>query len=160
MTSTVNFFATKSFSKFIITCSLILGCLAFTSNEGSSQTIRTQHGCKANSFAKQTAYTLMKKICPNTGKNARASVTHWVYDEYTRTYEITMNAYWTGRPWALADTQNYNIQGVLTVSKDGRRTSFTKTYENRAVEVTISNNNWFEGSVIAIGALAVLSSSN
>ena len=66
-----------------------------------------------------------------------------------------MELYWTGRPWAMADYQKYNIDGTLFVYDDGDY-DLEISYENHAVQVTNDNNSLFEIAVITAGTLVVL----
>ena len=134
-------------------------CFCFCNNT-QAQYIRSKHESLVNAFAKQAAYKLMKQICPNTGKDDRVKIIEWVFDEYKNEYEIKMEAYWRGSPWAFADTQDYEIDGILTVSTNGNTTSFNQSYENRAVKVTKQNISWLKGTVFTLGALYIVSESN
>ena len=91
----------------------------------------------------------MKGICPNTGYGAYATIDKWYYDTYTDEYEIHMEIYWTGKTWFGGDYQSFNIDGILRVDESGYST-FTKTYQNRAVTKANENNMFFTGTVIAL----------
>lgn len=144
----------KSFTFLVILFGLI-SC----NNSNQHSTYRkpkADHYVICKNYANQVAEIAMEKICPNTGKNSYGKVKSYEYDTYDDRYEIEAELYWTGRPWALADYQKYNIDGILYVYDDGDY-DLEISYENHAVKVTNKNNSMFNIAALTAGTLVVLS---
>ena len=112
---------------------------------------------KAKRYAQQMSESLMKQITPMTGSNAQASIQDYEYDPSTGELLIEMTAYWSGRTWAFGDDTSFQIQGYLTIDRNGQMT-FKETYRNRAVSAAVSNGQWAAGAVVLTLAAAASSS--
>jgi hypothetical protein len=139
---------------FLLTSIIVLS--SCSSNNSGCAKPEVDHYSIVRVYADQVAEKFMKGICPNTGKNAYAKVIDYEYDSYHNRYEIRMEAYWTGKPWALANNERYEIDGILIVFSNGAF-DFNESYKNQAVKTTISNNQLFELASITVGTLIVLS---
>lgn len=135
---------------------LVLGLVCFTNNI-EAQYIRSKHTSKVNSFSENGAQQLMSSYCPNTGKNAFASVSKWYYDEYKGEYEIHMSANWQGATWAFGDTQSFYVGGILYVKENGRNSRFKEIRRSSNIEDISSNNNLLVGGLLGLGVLAAMS---
>jgi hypothetical protein len=129
----------------------IIAIATFTASNLSAQsTIR------AKRYALQMSESLMRQINPMTGTNAQYSIQDADYDPNTGEYLIELNAYWSGRTWALGDDTTFEIRGFLTVDRNGQMT-FKETYRNRAVSAAVSNGRWATGAVVLTLAAAASS---
>ncbi|MFC2107087.1 hypothetical protein ACFLRY_02005 [Bacteroidota bacterium] len=114
------------------------------------------HYSIVRNYADQVAEKFMTEICPNTGKNSYAVVTDYYYDSYHKRYEIKIEAYWTGKTWALGEYQKFEIDGTINVFAD-RDWDFDVYYKNYAVKKTMENNRLLGIAAITVGTLVVLS---
>jgi len=148
----------------LFTVFVLVGMILFSScvnnrsyaEEPKTKVIETDHYTLVRSYADQVAEQFMEKICPNTGKNSYGLVIEYYYDRYHDRYEIEMEAYWTGKTWALGDYEKFNIDGTLNVYHDGDW-DFEVSYKNTAVRETIDNNELYGAAILTLGTLIVLS---
>lgn len=114
----------------------------------------------ARDFANQTTEQIMKSICPNTGKDAHATVSLWEYDPRKKEFTITMESRWTGATCGFCTMQPYWVSGILRVKSDGTQAHFTQSYSSQSVIDTVNAWKWVKGGAVALAALAVLSQSD
>jgi len=121
---------------FLIYFIILVSCSNSSNNTTYSSKPKIDHYSIVRGYADQVAEVYMQKICPNTGKNAYGIVNDYHYDSYHRRYEVDIEIYWNGKPWALAESRKYEIDGTLNVFSD-RSWDFEYYYKNEAVSITI-----------------------
>ena len=137
----------------------LIALFLLPSFSAEAQYIRSHHDSKVQKFADKAATEMQQSVCPISGSNAYASVSKWIYDEYQDHYEIHTSYNWTGKTVTWGDRQNFRVSGILTVSSNGRRSSFKQTYANSAVAKAKRNTNMAVGALI-VGAFLVSESQN
>jgi hypothetical protein len=136
----------------------VMFCL-FTSNL-SAQYIVDAHSSRVKRYAESAAYNLMKQFNPSTGSDAYAVVESWYYYEDGDYYEIRVQNYWQGATSFWADKKSCNVDGIITVRRDGSKSNFKTTYKNAQIKDIEATRKQIMGAVIAIGVLSAVSDNN
>ncbi len=87
------------------------------------------------------------------GQDFRVSLKRWEYDNYNDEFTIKMEIYFNGD---LIRDNHYNVDGVLTCSRNGENAKFARTYSNQKFKELEERLMWVGGiaaGVLVLGAL-------
>jgi hypothetical protein len=123
------------------------------------QTVQAQSRIMAKQYTQESAETIMRRISPNTGKDATALIYDIEWDADAECYIIDMEASWKAGGCYFCSEQTFVVRGVLKVGRNGTNPTFRETYKNEAVRSAWSDRQI--GAVfVGITVLAAASSSS
>lgn len=79
------------------------------------------------------------------GKNKRVILKSCEYNSYSQLFKLRIEVYWDGLYFGSND---YNIDGELTLSSSGSQVSFSKSYANKNVDNLVFGAGVAGGAVV------------
>lgn len=116
--------------------------------EREERAARERLASLARNYADRAGRQIMSSA--GGGQDFRSVVKAWSYDSIASEFEIKMEVYFNG---SIFRSNNYNVDGVLTVKRDGSNPKFSRTYANSNFRELESTMNWIGG--IAAGVIVL-----
>ncbi len=103
---------------------------------------------KAEYFSEKAGKKMVEKY--GGGQNIRVNMTSCSYNSYSGKFKTKIEIYWDG---SVFSSNNYNIDGELTMTSEGTKAEFSETYANSNVE-DIRFWGYVIGGAIVLGTLS------
>ncbi len=104
--------------------SILLSCSIIGLSYGGECSTRERD--KAEYFAEKAGEKIISKY--SGGQDKRTKVTSCEYNSYSEVFKLNIEVYWNG---LFNRDNNYNVDGVLKLKKDGTPINFSQTYANQ-----------------------------